>query len=95
MSDLEKAFRTIANATEGELREQMNLTSDWTMRDIPWMQEKYWTELIGIIGRDNVKMVSGTRKTIKGDDTEYVRATLFINQQGRENILRYAEEVRT
>lgn len=91
---------------EDALRNQMNLSTDWVMRDFPAMKEEFFTQLTELIGEGNYKILSSHSRNFQCKTDEdgktsseklpfnLIRATLFINQQGRENLRNYAERVR-
>jgi hypothetical protein len=88
-------INSITTMHEAKLREELKLPDAWEMRDLPWMKAKLWAEFIEILGPDNVKIVSATERTIKGDEVVYVRGTVFISQEGKNNLKAYAERVET
>ena len=91
-------LQAFLEANENALRLQMNLTNDWCMRDLPWMKAEYFQQLVDIIGTENMQIVSGTKKeagAVDGEGRKMVRATIFVNKQGRENIIKFAQRVHT
>jgi hypothetical protein len=78
---------------EASLREQLGLDETWVLRDIPWMEQKYFQQLTDAIGEDNYYFVSGS--TMKGDATVRVRGSLMINQEGLTGIRKLAERIQT
>lgn len=82
---------------ESELRESLGLDKSWVMRDLPWMRQKYYEQLMDAIGENNFRFVSGSSRTLSavGGNTAMIRATLFVNQQGLANIRAFAETLKT
>lgn len=59
----------------------MGVPHDWRLFDFPWMLPDMFDKLVGIVGPDNLTIVSGSQMQQK-DGSVLCRATVFISPDG-------------
>lgn len=58
-------YELFAKDNEDNFRKILSL-EDWVYRDIPWITDEFFHELIDIVGEDNIRIISGSTRSING-----------------------------
>lgn len=60
---------------------------DWEFRDISWIREDLWDDLINnILGRENVSIMAASARNFKDTPGNFVRGQIFISPIGMERL---------
>jgi hypothetical protein len=62
------------------------IADGWQYRDTPPMLEKFWKELLGVIGEGNYRLLSFMERTFKDDPRLFVRGQMLVSPKGIENL---------
>lgn len=83
---IKKLLSTLHDKNEIALREQLNLDETFHLRDLPSMKKELFVEFVGIVGIENIHIIS------MREMNNLVGGTIFISDEGIENLGRHVKE---
>ena len=84
-----KLVDTMHEIMESHFQEEYGIP-DWKYREIPWMTIEFWDQLIDMIGKENIKVISGSRRqgVMNGNKVDTWRCSCMISPEGMKNLAR-------